>query len=44
MDMLSNIDIDKITEGLNGMKKILSILSEVTQHEDASSRSVIAIN
>ena len=38
MDMLSNIDIDKITEGLNGMKKVLSILSEVTQHEDTSTR------
>lgn len=38
MDMLSNIDIDKITEGLNGMKKVLSILSEVTQHDDTSSR------
>ena len=38
MDMLSNIDIDKVTEGLNGMKKILSILSEVTQQENTSTR------
>lgn len=36
MDMINNIDIDKVTEGLNGMKKILSILSEVTQHDDSS--------
>ena len=38
MDMLSNIDIDKITEGLNGMKKVLSILSEVTQHDESPTR------
>lgn len=38
MEMLSNIDIDKITEGLNGMKKVLSILSEVTQHEEQPSK------
>ena len=34
MDMLNNIDIDKITEGLNGMKKVLSILSEITQKDE----------
>ena len=38
MDMLNSIDIDKITEGLNGMKKVLSILSEVTSKEDNTSR------
>ena len=34
IDMLNKIDIDKVTEGLNGMKKILSILSEITQKDD----------
>ena len=29
-NMLSGIDVDKISDGLNGMKKILSILSEIT--------------
>ena len=38
MDMINNIDIDKVTEGLNGMKKILSILGEITQKEDNSSK------
>lgn len=38
MDMINNIDIDKITEGLNGMKKVLSILSEVTNKDENTSR------
>ena len=38
MDMINSIDIDKITEGLNGMKKVLSILSEVTNKEENTSR------
>ena len=38
MDMINNIDIDKITEGLNGMKKVLSILSEITQKDDANTK------
>ena len=33
-NMLSGIDVDKISDGLNGMKKILSILSEITTTED----------
>lgn len=37
IDMINNIDIDKISEGLNGMKKVLSILSEITQKEDVPS-------
>lgn len=38
MDMINSIDIDKISEGLNGMKKILSILSEITQKDESSSK------
>ncbi len=38
-NMLSGIDVDKISDGLNGMKKILSILSEITATEDVSSFS-----
>ena len=38
VDMLNNIDIDKISEGLNGMKKILSILSEITQKDEINSK------
>ncbi len=33
-DMLSGIDIDKIADGLNGMKKVLSILGELTSSQD----------
>ena len=29
-DMLTGIDIDKIADGLNGMRKVLSILGELT--------------
>ena len=35
---LKYIDIDKISEGLNGMKKILSILSEITQKDEINSK------
>lgn len=38
-NMLSGIDVDKISDGLNGMKKILSILSEITTTEDVTSFS-----
>ena len=38
-NMLSGIDVDKISEGLNGMKKILNILSEVTVGDDVSVNS-----
>ena len=38
MEMLNSIDIDKITDGLNGMKKVLSILSEVTRKEENTSK------
>ena len=38
MDMLNSIDIDKITDGLNGMKKVLSILSEITRKDDGSNK------
>lgn len=34
LDAISGFDADKISEGLNGMKKILSILSEVTKPDD----------
>lgn len=33
-NMLSGIDVDKISDGLNGMKKILNILSEITSTDD----------
>ena len=33
-DMLSGIDIDKIADGLNGMRKVLSILGELTSTQD----------
>ena len=36
-NMLSGIDVDKISEGLNGMKKILNILQEVTATDDVTS-------
>ena len=32
--LLSGLDVDKISDGLNGMKKILNILSEVTKQDD----------
>lgn len=35
-NMLSGIDVDKISDGLNGMKKILNILSEVTAGDEIS--------
>ncbi|MGM9858254.1 MAG: spore coat protein YlbD [Bacilli bacterium] len=33
-DTIAGIDVDKISDGLNGMKKILNILNEVTKPED----------
>ena len=33
-DMLSGIDIDKIADGLNGMRKVLGIISELTSTQD----------
>lgn len=33
-DMLSGIDIDKIADGLNGMRKVLSILGELSASQD----------
>ena len=33
-DMLSGIDIDKIADGLNGMRKVLSILGELSSTKD----------
>ena len=36
-NMLSGIDVDKISDGLNGMKKILSILSEITVGDELNS-------
>ena len=38
-NLISGIDVDKISDGLNGMKKILNILSEVTASEDVTSFS-----
>lgn len=34
LDALSGFDAEKISDGLNGVKKILSVLSEVTRPED----------
>ena len=39
INMISGLDVDKISDGLNGVKKILNILSEVTATEDVSSFS-----
>lgn len=39
LDALSGFDADKISDGLNGMKKILGILSEVTKPEETKSLS-----
>ena len=33
-DMLSGIDIDKIADGLNGMKKVLGILGELSATQE----------
>ena len=38
-NLLSGIDVDKISDGLNGMKKILNILSEVTMGDEVSNFS-----
>lgn len=35
-DVLASFDADKITEGLNGMKKILNVLAEVTASDEPS--------
>ncbi len=34
LDVISGFDVDKISDGLNGMKKILNVLSEVTRTDD----------
>lgn len=34
LDAISGFDVDKISDGLNGMKKILNVLSEVTRPEE----------
>ncbi len=34
LEALSGFDVDKISDGLNGMKKILNVLSEVTRPEE----------
>lgn len=34
LDLLSGFDPDKLSEGLSGVKKILSVLSEVTKPEE----------
>lgn len=34
LDAISGFDADKLSEGLNGMKKILGILSEVTKPDE----------
>lgn len=34
LDAISGFDVDKIGDGLNGMKKILNVLSEVTRPEE----------
>ena len=36
LDALTGFDADKISDGLNGMKKILSVLSEVTKPEEVA--------
>lgn len=38
-NMISGIDVDKISDGLNGMKKILNILSEITTGEETTTFS-----
>ena len=38
-NMLSGIDVDKISDGLNGMKKILNILSEITVGDEVNTFS-----
>lgn len=35
LNVLNGFDPDKISDGLNGMKKILNILSEVTKPDEA---------
>lgn len=32
--LLSGLDVDKLSDGLNGMKKVLNILSEVTKGDE----------
>ncbi|MDD6302019.1 MAG: spore coat protein YlbD [Bacillales bacterium] len=44
LDMLSGIDIDKIADGLNGMKKVLNILSEVMVNDENPSYSKRKMN
>ncbi len=35
-DVIASFDADKISEGLNGMKKILNVLAEVTASDEPS--------
>ena len=35
LEAISGFDVEKISEGLNGMKKILNVLSEVTKTDDS---------
>ena len=44
INMISGLDVDKISDGLNGMKKILNILSEITVNDDVSSFTSARIN
>lgn len=37
-DVLSSIDVDKLADSLNSMKKILSVISEITAGEDSLDR------
>lgn len=37
--LLSGLDVDKLSDGLNSMKKVLNILSEVTKQDDKTSFS-----
>lgn len=39
-DMLNGIDIDKIADGLNGMKKVLGILGELTQFQQDTKSNI----
>ena len=34
LDLLGNFDPDKLADGLNGVKKILAVLGEVTKPEE----------
>lgn len=38
-DALKGVDIDKVAEGLNSMKKILNVIAEVTSSEPVKKKS-----